>query len=200
MFIANNRASFRLWCTENLIKQEKVSKYCENHCRFVLGIRESFSAALIFAYSKIHCKSSFHIFRINVWYHKTQSGDAISIKGPSWYSEVVTSIPGYDHAYLNPLALQCFEKSTLKSAISNGLQWIWSQNYDFQKVHFIFIKTAFVFLRAPYPRGCTAGGLAPYKIRLCYLRLAGLKSLMMIQKKNCCFLCIVLSEISWNFQ
>ena len=32
MFISNNRASFHLWCKENLVKHQKVSKYYENDC------------------------------------------------------------------------------------------------------------------------------------------------------------------------
>ena len=30
MLISNNRASFHLWLKENLVKHQKVSKYCEN--------------------------------------------------------------------------------------------------------------------------------------------------------------------------
>ena len=32
MFISNNRASFHLWRKENLVKQQKVSKYYANDC------------------------------------------------------------------------------------------------------------------------------------------------------------------------
>ena len=32
MFISNNRASFHLWCKENLVKHQKVSKYYKNGC------------------------------------------------------------------------------------------------------------------------------------------------------------------------
>ena len=31
--MSNNRASFHLCCKVNLIKHQKVSKYCENDCR-----------------------------------------------------------------------------------------------------------------------------------------------------------------------
>ena len=31
-FISNNRPSFHLWCKENLVKHQKVSKYYENDC------------------------------------------------------------------------------------------------------------------------------------------------------------------------
>ena len=34
MFISNNRASFHLWWKKNLVKNQKVSKYYENDCRF----------------------------------------------------------------------------------------------------------------------------------------------------------------------
>ena len=30
MFITNSRALFQLWRKENLVKHQKVSKYCEN--------------------------------------------------------------------------------------------------------------------------------------------------------------------------
>ena len=32
MFMSNNRALFRLWGKENLVKHQKVSKYYENDC------------------------------------------------------------------------------------------------------------------------------------------------------------------------
>ena len=34
MFINNNRTSFHLWWKRNLVKDQKVSKYYENNCRF----------------------------------------------------------------------------------------------------------------------------------------------------------------------
>ena len=33
MFINNNRASFHLWCKENFVKHQNVSKYYENDCQ-----------------------------------------------------------------------------------------------------------------------------------------------------------------------
>ena len=33
MFISNNRESFQLWGKENLVKNQKVSKYYGNDCR-----------------------------------------------------------------------------------------------------------------------------------------------------------------------
>ena len=32
MFISNNRPSFDFWGKENLVKHQKVSKYCEADC------------------------------------------------------------------------------------------------------------------------------------------------------------------------
>ena len=32
MFITNSRASFNLWWKENLVKHQKVSKYCDHDC------------------------------------------------------------------------------------------------------------------------------------------------------------------------
>ena len=32
MFISNNHTSFPLWGKQNLVKHQKVSKYCENDC------------------------------------------------------------------------------------------------------------------------------------------------------------------------
>ena len=32
MFITNNHASFHLWWKENLVKHQKVSKYCDHDC------------------------------------------------------------------------------------------------------------------------------------------------------------------------
>ena len=34
MFISNNRTSCHLWWKENLVKHQKVSKFCEIDCRF----------------------------------------------------------------------------------------------------------------------------------------------------------------------
>ena len=32
MFIANNHASFRLWCQKNLVKYKKFGKYYDHDC------------------------------------------------------------------------------------------------------------------------------------------------------------------------
>ena len=42
MFISNNRASFHLWCKENLVKHQKVAKYNENDCRSSVWSRKLF--------------------------------------------------------------------------------------------------------------------------------------------------------------
>ena len=36
MFITNNRALFHVWGKENLVKYQKVSKYYENDCRYLV--------------------------------------------------------------------------------------------------------------------------------------------------------------------
>ena len=37
MFMSNNRALFRLWGKENLVKHQKVSKYYENDCSLMIA-------------------------------------------------------------------------------------------------------------------------------------------------------------------
>ena len=38
MFISNNSTSFHLWCKENFVKHQKVSKYYENDCSITGGV------------------------------------------------------------------------------------------------------------------------------------------------------------------
>ena len=53
MFISNNRASFDLWSSENLVKHQKVSKYYENGCS-PINFDISIGITFYFALNEIH--------------------------------------------------------------------------------------------------------------------------------------------------
>ena len=48
MFVSNNRASFHLWCKENLVEHLKVSKYYENDCRYIKESKRNFASNFLF--------------------------------------------------------------------------------------------------------------------------------------------------------
>ena len=48
MFVSNNRASFHLWCKENLVKHSKVSKYYENDCGYIKESKRNFASNFLF--------------------------------------------------------------------------------------------------------------------------------------------------------
>ena len=49
MFVSNNRASLHLWLKENLVKQQKISKYYETDCLQIFFLHFMFllAAALL---------------------------------------------------------------------------------------------------------------------------------------------------------
>ena len=78
MFISNNLASFRLWWEENLVKNQEVSKYSENDCRWKTAVKKRISHQVFIEFSGslwINKKAGFISFKLqptkkNVAYQK----------------------------------------------------------------------------------------------------------------------------------
>lgn len=59
MFITNAQASFHLWCKENFLKYQKVSKYCDRDCSII------FKCSVLVIIAQLCLKNC--VYFLNTW-------------------------------------------------------------------------------------------------------------------------------------